>query len=226
MALLKCKNCGHLISPKAETCPNCHHSYTIKGLNGTWNKIFLLSCILVILGGIVNNWSPLRLERLVSDYDLLIYIKANLEYLISKLVHNIGMFLVIYVIARTFKTRSMQRCVVALWAVSLFINEVWTFEPYFRAYIYASWRGLLVCLYITSKIMCVIAFLLMTRQVQKQMKGCIYILLLAYLMAFCAIIENTYDMIDFDIYGDITQLVNCIICIIAIIYLLYISYKK
>lgn len=104
MALLKCKNCGHLISPKAETCPNCHHSYTIKGLNGIWNKIFLLSCILVIFGRIVNEIHSV----LWVDYDPLIYIKANLEYLISRLVYNIGMFLVIYVIAKTFKTRNIQ----------------------------------------------------------------------------------------------------------------------
>ena len=224
MALLKCKNCGYLISPKAEACPNCHHSYSIKGLNGTWRMIFLLSCILVIFGAISipidTNISNIYRDRDTTRVDDVLFL--------TSVAYNIGLFFVVYVIGKTFKTRKTQISVIALWSASFVIfvirrvlDAVYTYLNDIPMSLYLLLPMLLHGLYITLTVMRVIAFLMMTRQIQKQMKGCIYMLLFVQLMVlFVALITDNVD-------GSSSFMgLNALICIIAIIRLLYISYKK
>ena len=225
MALLKCKNCGHLISPKAETCPNCHHSYTIKGLDGTWSKIFLFSCILVILStiyaGVYSLFFTIYNANNSIDYGYMAWKMGQLAPLTSVQAHDIGMFFIVYAMAKTFNTKSIQIRAVALWGASIIIREALVVMELLNIDIMPF--KLLVCFsLVIIYIMRMIVFLMMTRQVQKQLKGCIYMLLFANLMYLSVGLMTGLFYFNASLFNLITAIIE----FIAIIYLLYISYKK
>lgn len=60
MALIKCSECGHEVSDKASSCPNCGNPVDRKS-NGSWKKpIIGIAFFLIIIAGAFGIWNVLK----------------------------------------------------------------------------------------------------------------------------------------------------------------------
>ncbi|MBQ9676514.1 MAG: hypothetical protein IJV44_00055 [Prevotella sp.] len=208
MALTTCSYCGHSISKNALECPICHHSFELKGaLIGIWGKVFLFSCILILVN-LICNGSLFVLIHITKKYDSAIKLMSIAPIVIP--IYYIGLIGISYVIGKTFKAETKQKIIVGLLCVAFVIREFLFLEKdidtsFFR---------------IIGLIILATAFLIMSWQVQKELRVCLGLLLIASLCHIASFAINYYD------FPILMEIIGFVIETFAFMNLFYISYKQ